>query len=245
MDKKDINLCFIEDPHSMHECSTRNCDRQPHCSFYEKSRFMNKCTHFQMDWLCQNKMAYPTAKTVRVKDEDLPAISGGEGLWGESSIEHLHKHTKERNERLREMIERDWMKYKGMPCEFVATPSGENHFHNLYKQEYLQGRQQEYTYGAFVSAVMNYVEREIGGNGWDDRLHLMKCGDLSTLGNRDAYRFEFETQYGDVIYVAWHVGDKPRTDHEAAKVGVRVARDAIQYYSARFIPKVKANPQWL
>jgi hypothetical protein len=82
-----INLCFVD---MMHHCSFGHWDQQKYCYFNEKSRFSNKCQHCQMDEYCQNLDAYPTARTIRVKVEDLPKkVYRGVGVTDDSTIDHM------------------------------------------------------------------------------------------------------------------------------------------------------------
>jgi len=79
-----INLCFVD---VMHHCSFDHWDQQKHCYFTEKSRLSNKCQHYQMDEYCQNLDAYPTARTVRVKAEDLPKkVDRGVGVTKDNVV---------------------------------------------------------------------------------------------------------------------------------------------------------------
>lgn len=64
-----INLCFVD---MMHYCSFDGWSKQMHCSFREKNSNLEICRHFQCGEFCQNLDAYPTARTVRVKEHDLP-----------------------------------------------------------------------------------------------------------------------------------------------------------------------------
>ena len=84
-----INLCFVD---VMHHCSFGHWDQQKHCYFTEKSRFSNKCQHCQMDEYCQNLDAYPTARTVRVKAEDLPKIvDRGVGVTKDNVLGYINE----------------------------------------------------------------------------------------------------------------------------------------------------------
>lgn len=84
-----INLCYVD---MMHHCSFEHWDQQKHCHFREESRSGTKCQHCQMGEYCQNLDAYPTARTARVKVEDLPKIvDRGVGVTRDNVLDYINE----------------------------------------------------------------------------------------------------------------------------------------------------------
>ena len=55
-----LNLCYLDG--LIHKCSADDWENQKSCSFAERSRFFEHCTHFRFGEFCQNVDAYETAK---------------------------------------------------------------------------------------------------------------------------------------------------------------------------------------
>lgn len=181
----DINLCFVD---GMHQCSFSDWKSQRHCKFNEKSRFVTKCTHCHFDQFCQNLEAYPTAKTVRVKEEDLPKIYRGESeeVWGVGVLEQIRNAGKVLDEqdvpRENRILGNFQSEYAMVPHRIwkegprsVAKVHPKNHEHQYYSRE------------SFVQAIIYHAECEIERRGYTNQIEFGE------------YLFDYKDHTGDVV----------------------------------------------
>lgn len=244
----DINLCFAD---MMHECSIPGSDKQRHCNFFLKLERGTSCMHCRFDCFCQNQDAYPTAKTVRVKAEDLPDLSWGESdrtpeIWGSPVISDKLRDDYNRymNARLRDGLSYlDRINVKPEDHFIMSsTPSGENKMFDIAGK--CMAEAIDYIpvgYATIPEVFMSTTEREF----IDGIIHYACCViEEDNLSNVLTYRsferfpdynkgirFLFKTKVGTYINCCIDLGEK-FTDTKAREFGECLGRDIIYHYQA-------------
>lgn len=212
-----INLCFVD---MIHQCSFDHWDQQKHCQFGDKNSHLNVCTELRMGWICACQDAYPTAKTVRVKEEDLPKIYRGEGTWGASILPSQKS--------LNEKIMRDM-------SDFVekSTPNDENAFYHLHQGNLYEfkgdraSRVDEISPRYFINFCKQQVLINLDDLGYGDAFREIRHGEhWSRL--RDTVTFIAVSRLGD-IYQQVHI-QRHLTEELATKYSFDIARSFIDHY---------------
>ena len=180
-----INLCFVD---MMHRCSFAHWDQQQHCQFSEKNRFANTCGDLRSGRWCACQDAYPTAHTTRVKEEDLPKTTRGEGHWVTIPDSFLENH-----KRKDEGVDKIW-------GDAIAKKIDNEVLNSVYKAaaDGMDVEKREPYSPVFSKEMMNDFVKFASTPMGDNEFYKMYHGEYEAGRPVDSRRFSPETTIGVV-----------------------------------------------